>query len=256
MAKKCPACKKGTPLWFISWADMATLLLCFFVIIVAYSTVQKTRFEELAGSLKDAFGVQRLQMINPILSGQNLIGTEFQQAVHFVELREKIRLMASALVDNGQAQVEEKQDGFHLTIKEGAILSADATTFNAEVGAILDQIGNVLTKGFNAIEIRGYTDSQRAQADRLETTSWYQGARMAAAVATRLTSGGELQPERVRVTTYGEYQPIASNNTPEGRKANRRVEIVVLKEMANTPQVSDASGNVNTDQHNQEHEKP
>ncbi|MBF0323159.1 MAG: hypothetical protein HQL62_09530, partial [Magnetococcales bacterium] len=159
MAKKCPVCKKGTPLWFISWADMATLLLCFFVIIVAYSSVQKARFEELAGAMKDAFGVQRIQAINPILTGQNLIGTEFQQAVHFVELREKVRVMVSALVDNGQAMVEEKRDGFHVTIKEEALLSPGSATFNSDVGAVLDQIGNVLAGGYNAIEIRGYTDS-------------------------------------------------------------------------------------------------
>ncbi|MEO5371641.1 MAG: OmpA family protein [Magnetococcus sp. DMHC-1] len=235
---------------------MATLLLCFFVIIVAYSTQEKAKFLELAGAIKNSFGVQKTEAMNAVLVGQNLIGSEFQQAVHFVELREKIRLMISTLVDNGQAMAEEKQDGFHVNIKEDAILAPDSAAFKEEVGAILDQIAGLLNKGYNAVDIRGYTDSQRAQADRLETTSWYQGARLAAAVANRLTSSGELQPERVRVTTFGEYQPIASNNTPEGRKANRRVEIIVLKEMANAPRVNDAPENVNPDQHTQESAKP
>ncbi|MBF0419263.1 MAG: OmpA family protein [Magnetococcales bacterium] len=230
-SKKCPVCKKGTPLWFISWADMATLLLCFFVIIVAYSTVEITKFKELAGTFKDQFGVQRIERISPIMASQNLIGSEFQQEVHLVELRDKIRVMSTTLIDNGQAEVEEKQEGFLLRIREDALLTPDGKKVSESSGIMVDQIANLLAKERNVIEIRGHTDQQPKSGDSLETTSWFKGAVMAVAVAKRFAASG-VAPERLFISTYGEYSPVADNRNPEARKANRRIEILIRKDIA------------------------
>ncbi|MBF0348789.1 MAG: OmpA family protein [Magnetococcales bacterium] len=242
--KKCPACKKGTPLWFISWADMATLLLCFFVIIVAYSTVEITKFKELAGTFKDQFGVQRIEKISPILGSQNLIGSEFQQEVRLVELREKIRVLATTLIDNGQAEVEEKQEGFLLRIREDSLLTGDGKKVVEGSGFILDQIANLLVNERNIVEVRGHVDAQKEEGTSLEGNNWYQGAVMAVVLAKRLAAGG-VAPERLFVSTSGQYSPVADNNSPEGRKANRRIEIMIRKDLAGTlPIKDDAEKNI------------
>lgn len=208
---------------------MATLLLCFFVIIVAYSTVQVTKFKELAGTFRDQFGVQRIEKISPILSSQNLIGSEFQQEIHLVELRDKIRVLTTTIVDNGQAELEEKQEGFLIRFREDAIFSPDGKGLNKANEFVLDQIANLLAKERNVIEIRGHSDARKGSG--LENNSWYQGAMMAIAVANRLSSSG-VAPERLVVGTAGEYSPVADNSRPEGRKANRRVEIIIRKEIS------------------------
>ncbi|MBF0423473.1 MAG: flagellar motor protein MotB [Magnetococcales bacterium] len=231
-SKKCPVCKKGTPLWFISWADMATLLLCFFVIIVAYSTVEITKFKELAGTFKDQFGVQRIEKISPIMSSQNLIGSEFQQEIHLVELRDRIRVLSTTLIDNGQAEVEEKQEGFLLRIREDALLAPDGKKVSEANAIMLDQIANLLAKERNVIEIRGHTDAQPKGGDTIESTSWFKGATMAIAVAKRLAASGGVAPERLVISTNGEYSPVADNRNPEARKANRRIEILIRKDIA------------------------
>ncbi|MBF0604749.1 MAG: OmpA family protein [Nitrospirae bacterium] len=230
--KKCPTCKKGTPLWFISWADMATLLLCFFVIIVAYSTVEITKFKELAGTFRDQFGVQRIEKISPIFSSQNVIGSEFQQEIRLVELLDKVRVVSTTLIDNGQAEVEERKEGFVLHIKGDALLDAKGKKINEASGTILDQIATLLAKERNLVEIRGHTEAQLGSGDSIESTSWYKGAFMAVAVAKRLTNSGTLAPERLIISTDGEYGPVGDNDTPEGRNANRRIEIIVRREMA------------------------
>lgn len=230
--KKCPVCKKGTPLWFISWADMATLLLCFFVIIVAYSTVEITKFKELAGTFKDQFGVQRIEKISPIFSSQNLIGSEFQQEIRLVELIDKIRNVSTTLIDNGQAEVEERQEGFLLRIKGDTILTPDGKKISKESGVILDQIANIVAKDKNIIEVRGHTEPQSGGENSIENSSWYKGAIMAVAVVKRFADSGVIAPERLVVSTNGEFAPLSDNENPEGRKANRRVEILIRKDFA------------------------
>ncbi|MEO5329770.1 MAG: OmpA family protein [Magnetococcus sp. THC-1_WYH] len=220
---------------------MATLLLCFFVIIVAYSTVEITKFKELAGTFRDQFGVQRIEKISPIFSSQDLIGSEFQQEIKLLELIEKIRVVSTTLIDNGQAEMEERKEGFLLRIKGSALLDAEGKKINEASGAVLDQVANLLAKGRNLIEIRGHTDAQPKSGDSIESTSWYKGAIMAVAVAKRLSDNGKLAPERLIISTDGEYEPVGDNDTPEGRKANRRIEILVRKDLAGSLPGKDSS---------------
>ena len=59
MAKDCPKCEEGAPAWLATFADMMSLLMCFFVLLLSFAEVDATRFKKMAESMKDAFGVQR-----------------------------------------------------------------------------------------------------------------------------------------------------------------------------------------------------
>jgi chemotaxis protein MotB len=59
-AEECPVCKKGAPLWMATFADMATLLMAFFVLILSFSEMRVVKLEQVAGSIAHAFGIQKV----------------------------------------------------------------------------------------------------------------------------------------------------------------------------------------------------
>ena len=67
----------GAPAWMATFADLATLLMCFFVLLLSFSEMDAAKFKELAGSLQKAFGVQRDVPANELPKGTSVVTTEF-----------------------------------------------------------------------------------------------------------------------------------------------------------------------------------
>ncbi len=79
--EECPECKSGAPAWMATFADMATLLMAFFVLILSFAEMNVPKYKQISGSLKSAFGVQRLVPVVEPPKAQSLIAQEFSPAV-------------------------------------------------------------------------------------------------------------------------------------------------------------------------------
>ncbi|KRT60018.1 flagellar motor protein MotB, partial [endosymbiont of Ridgeia piscesae] len=77
MAEECPKCEAGLPAWLATFADLMSLLMCFFVLLLSFATIDAVRFKKMAESMKDAFGVQREIPANEIVKGVSVIKQEF-----------------------------------------------------------------------------------------------------------------------------------------------------------------------------------
>ena len=75
--KECPECPGGAPPWMATFADMATLLMAFFVLLLSFASVNVPKFEQVSGSLKVAFGVARVVPKIMLPMGETLLRTEF-----------------------------------------------------------------------------------------------------------------------------------------------------------------------------------
>lgn len=75
--KKCPECKPGLPAWMATFSDLMALLMCFFVLLLSFSELDAMRFKRLAGSLRNAFGVQAELDVNAVPKGTSIIAQEF-----------------------------------------------------------------------------------------------------------------------------------------------------------------------------------
>lgn len=73
-----PQQKKGAPAWMATFADLATLLMCFFVLLLSFSEMDVLKFQQIAGSMKNAFGVQNVLNVNDIPKGTSIIAQEFR----------------------------------------------------------------------------------------------------------------------------------------------------------------------------------
>ncbi|MEO5330950.1 MAG: hypothetical protein H7839_02935 [Magnetococcus sp. YQC-5] len=202
MAKKCPTCKKGTPLWFISWADMATLLLCFFVILFSMSTVNATKFKQLQGTMKNAFGQNRSEQVNPV-GGDTLVAIDFQQEIKLVQLIEKIELMVDNMVDNGEAEIKETESGIFLRLSKKVLFKPKTLEIHPDSKLKLSQIATLLLGLRNEIQVIGLPDASPPPPLAGLLNPWAAGMVEAQAVAGFLVDEGGLDARRVRVVSYG-----------------------------------------------------
>jgi chemotaxis protein MotB len=113
MADDCPKCEEGLPPWMGTFADLMSLLMCFFVLLLSFATMDAVRFKKMAETMKDAFGVQREIPTNEIIKGISVIKTEFSPStipepspideIRQVTQEEKVELKVE------QAEVDKKQ---------------------------------------------------------------------------------------------------------------------------------------------------
>jgi chemotaxis protein MotB len=101
--------------------------------------------------------------------------------------------------------------------------------------AMFRQIGKALARLPNAVRIEGHTDN-RPIVTALYPSNWELSTARATAVVSFLVDEGLVAPERLSVAGYAEHRPVADNGTPDGRAANRRVDIVVVGRQTATDQ--------------------
>ncbi|MBF0127731.1 MAG: flagellar motor protein MotB [Magnetococcales bacterium] len=231
---KCPPCKKGAPAWLLTFGDMMSLLLTFFILLISMSTMDKVKFSEASGSLKDAFGIQRIQQIIPLPTGEELIAMEFQQELILVRLKEKLEVILENNTDAGEAELIALEEGFLLRMHPDLVLSPGSHTVRPEVKPMLLQIANLIKDLPNLVRVEGHTGDHAPPAPF--TNNWERSASEAAAVVQFLAAEGGVDPQKLQVRGMGHTMPRVSNATPEGRNQNHRLELLISRETRPTKQ--------------------
>jgi len=235
MAKKCKCeCPECMPEWLATFGDLMSLLLCFFVLLLSMSTMDAKKIEEAIGSLQGSMGILEGGTItrnsikkgtptteSPIPKNASAMEKEVSQAVQeFNELKQG--MSGSAI------SMEEAEEGLivHLpadiAFKPGTaeIYNEDSILFLKRLALIIKTLPPEVQ-----VQIRGFTDNSL-----LPKTSPYQdnwelsGAR--ALTVLRYLIKFRISPKRLSFAGYGPAHPVTTNATPEGRKKNRRVDII------------------------------
>ena len=111
--RECPECPGGAPPWMATFADMATLLMAFFVLILSFSNVNVPKFEQISGSLAVAFGVKRVVPMISIPKGETLLNTEFTPAdAEATVIPNKSQQVNDATKDHIKQMTEENEASF------------------------------------------------------------------------------------------------------------------------------------------------
>ncbi|MCU7931454.1 MAG: type VI secretion system protein TssL, long form [Candidatus Thiodiazotropha sp. (ex Codakia rugifera)] len=107
MSDECPKCDAGLPAWLATFADLMSLLMCFFVLLLSFAEINATRFKKMADSMKDAFGVQREIPVMEVVKGTSVIMQEFSpgkpEPTPIKELRQQ-----TADIEKEFLEIEEK----------------------------------------------------------------------------------------------------------------------------------------------------
>ncbi|TCK18821.1 chemotaxis protein MotB [Thiogranum longum] len=141
-------------------------------------------------------------------------------------LADSIEQAMSELMDNGLIDVRRDKRWIEVEIKSSILFGSGSAELAAGAQPVLRKLAEKLAPLNNTIHVEGFTDN--VPIDNFEFRSnWELSAARAASVVHLFTRLG-VSPERMAAIGYGEYRPIASNDTPEGRSRNRRVVLVIM----------------------------
>jgi chemotaxis protein MotB len=235
MAKKCKCeCPECMPEWLATFGDLMSLLLCFFVLLLSMSTMDAKKVKEAIGSLAGALSVleggtqtevsrNRIQKATPIEKTDETAQTVNRLSQAIAEFKQ------FTAGGKGPAIVlEEGEEGFFIrlpadiTFKPGSaeIANEDSLLFLKRISLIIKEY---LPKNIE-VQIKGYTDNVPPPPTSPYADNWELSAARALTVLKTMIKDG-VNPKQLSAAAYGEYHPIASNATPQGRAKNRRVEI-------------------------------
>ena len=173
-------------------------------------------------------GEQPEDMIDPepgAGEGEDNVVTEEQ----LVEVRDAIQIALEDAGLAGNVDFEITSRGLVIAIATDHVLfSSGSAEFGSDGEAIVAAIAPTLSTFENQILVEGHTDT--VPLDRFGYDNWNLSSDRALAVLKALARSGGIDPPRLVATGYGEYHPRASNETDEGKQANRRVELVVVVE--------------------------
>ncbi len=223
--------EEGAPAWVVTFGDLMSLLLCFFVLLLSFSEMDRNKYRIVSGSMKNAFGIQRKKPIFESPRGQKMIAKEFDQAIVLVKVQDVINPIQQELEDEFQefkTSVEIEVDENEVTIRMmgEATFDTGQAKLRKEFVPLLLKIGEVLAKTRGEIIIAGHTDNVPLSGGQFRSNLGLSMAR-AGSVAEYLLKSTSIDPKKLSTMGFGEYRPLASNDTAEGRRKNRRVEIIV-----------------------------
>lgn len=268
--KKGEESSAGAP-WLNTFADLMNLLLCFFVLLFASSTIDAEKYEKIVASLSSSFsilngggsaieegelisnGISQLTDLDNYYttmgkaaesSGDNTDATSPESSDALEELMEKNKEASEKMYEEISELTDEYKlnDFMQLSIDpnfqyvqislNGSILfDSGEADIKPQALPIFSKVGDIL-KVFDTykIELEGHTDNVPIHTSRYLSNNWLSSAR-ALNAATYLIEEKELDPEYLSWTGRGEYDPVASNATEEGRAKNRRVEIKIYNDL-------------------------
>lgn len=233
--------QEGAPDWVVTFGDLMSLLLCFFVLLLSFSEMDKAVYKEVAGSLEKAFGVQRKDKVLDTPKGLKMIAKDFDQAIipekpsqEFIvtqekeqigeEIKELVETLKKEMRDLIDVNVGE--DHVSISLMGESTFDSGKAQIKLQMRPLLDKIAATLKNTEGEIIIAGHTDNVPLAGGRFKSNLGLSIAR-AASVAEYILHKGQIEPNRIATMGFGKYRPVESNKTAKGRQKNRRVEIIL-----------------------------
>lgn len=257
--------------WLVSYADFITLLFAFFVVMYSISSVNEGKYRVLSETLENVFS-QPTRSEDPIQIGEvshgegELVSSPGKPDVANFEIElpelpeerppideQSVRTISDIsrqltnsladLISNENVSIKQTEDWLEVEINSNFLFASGDARLAREAVPVIGQIANVLAPVANPLQVEGFTDDQPINTPRFPS-NWELSAARAASVVNLLDRFG-IQPGRMSAIGYGEFKPIADNETEIGRQKNRRVVLVILgsQESRRTLEVFDESLN-------------
>jgi chemotaxis protein MotB len=255
--------KPGIPAWVVTFADLMSLLMCFFVLLLSFSEIDAQKFKQIAGELSAAFGVQRDVPAVEIPLGTSIIFDNFssappeptvineikqattdqkpeldtlkgavdsatetaEQEKIQVQLEQLRKVLGPALKD-GHIAVNQDQYRIVIRVEEKGSFPSGSAKLTRDFQSLLLEMAEVLAIIPGKLTIEGHTDDIPIRTDRFYS-NWDLSAARAASVANALLTSGTVEAKRLAVKGLSDTAPRVDNDSAENRAKNRRVEIII-----------------------------
>ena len=212
--------------WLITYSDMITIILCFFIVFFTFTAEEASLLEKIKDTLTTE--VEGLNQENEKLKEEKeslaalLFGSEnsIDSSESFMKFLEKNNLKESVYI------IEEER-GLVIRFKDGVLFSSGKATISESGYNLLNEIAEKIQGIPNLVVIEGFTDNIPIKTNDFPS-NWELSVARAIGVAKFMIDDMDIGEERISVSGFGEQRPIDTNDTEEGRANNRRIEITIL----------------------------
>lgn len=227
--------------WLVSYADFITLLFAFFVVMYSISSVNEGKYKILSETLTGVFN-QPDRSIKPIPVGDDRPRTtqqpndSMQQGGEdnvdgdpLTQIADAVRSQFGELIKSDQLSVRGNELWIEITLNSSLLFPSGDALPNDAAFTIIDKVAGILAPYRNPVHVEGFTDNVPIH-NAQYPTNWELSAARAASIVRLLAQDG-VAPSRLAAVGYGEFQPLADNATAEGRARNRRVVLVISRNL-------------------------
>ncbi len=224
----------GSMRWLLTYADMITLLMAFFIMLYSMSILNLSRFQQVAVSIKSGFGGAVPGQGMSVLGATGQFGVQPSPiagdtaGVPYSSIR-KLQEGLARTSPESKAQMLTDERGLVVRLPSDTLLfEPGSATMRPAAAQVLAEVAEALREVPNDIRIEGHTCSLPTRSQRYPT-NWELSTSRATEVVRYLITRERISPRRLSAAGYADQHPVARNSTAAGRAANRRVEIVLLR---------------------------
>lgn len=251
--------KENSERWLLTYSDLITLLLVFFIILYSISSVDKQKFESVISSLRQTFtggsysGGNGSGNGNGTGTGNDIIPSESSSpssqpssspsatgggygngwVTENDEMNKALIEIAKLIKEynlENNLNVGIEKRGLVVSIKSHVLFDSGVAQINSDSMELMDRIGKLFEPLSNhQIRVEGHTDNVPINTSQYPS-NWELSSARATNVLQYLIPHANLDPSKVSAVGYGEFRPKYPNDTAENRAKNRRVDIVIVKE--------------------------
>lgn len=235
--------------WMDTYGDMVTLLLCFFVLLYSFSSIDAGKWQELVGAFSRNYGAGEVVVfdessiredpitkIDPMVNFSNreeLPSNARQEEINdaFDQLYENIRRYIRENAMENSLSVSRSDDAIYLRFNEMALFKSGKANILPESARTLEHVMQIIhlnLSSISSVRIEGHTDNVPMHNEEF-SDNWDLSVKRATNTLRLVLATGLFEEKMLSAVGYGEYQPIATNTTVEGRAQNRRVDFVLMK---------------------------
>ena len=215
----------SSPAWMATFADMMTLLMCFFILILSFSSMELDKFKMAMGSLQGALGTLGVQ--KKLLPDQSWFSPNTQNTDqikensnldHIEKMREQIK--KEGLED--KISIEEEGGEVYIQMKDDMMFHSGKAELKPTYFNLLSLIAKTLFEDAKQIRVEGHTDNRPIQTKEYPS-NWELSIQRALNVVRHFVNHENIHPAKLIIAGFGEHKPIAANDSPVNRAKNRRV---------------------------------
>ncbi len=221
--------------WLVSYADFMTLLFAFFVVLFASSRHSNQGLHKVAGSIHDGFtsmsAYAPATSVNPRALPPPAQPKTAKPAgsadLDLPQLRKQLQDVLGDSIAKHEIVVDQTPEGLVISLRElGFFNSAQAQLLPGAADKI-KRTAQILAQHHLNVRVEGHSDDQPINTPAFHS-NWELSSARAMNVLQLLINDGGFDPSKVSLAAFGPYKSLASNATPEGRRQNRRVDLVVV----------------------------
>ncbi|OIU70868.1 flagellar motor protein MotS [Rossellomorea aquimaris] len=233
--RRPPEPRSHAPRWMVTFSDLITLILVFFILLFSMSQIDIVKFRAIADSFqqKDILDFEPSIIPSEQPSGKNNLEMTGEIADREEKQEEELRGLLSDirsyLRENGLDEIvtaTRTERGVVLVLPEQSLFDSGEADVLPSSYLFLDKVGALLERIPNFVKVEGHTDNRPISTSQFPS-NWELSSARASSVIRYLTSTEDLDPKRFIAVGYGDTRPVAPNDTEENLQKNRRVEIII-----------------------------